>query len=377
MLIGLEVAQADRSEKTGVDWYAWHVTQALKRTPGQETHTWLMYSRETVSNGLGQAPSNWHPRALSWPIHSLWTNVRLSFELHRHRPDVLFMPAGRLPRIIPKHSVVILSDVGFFRHPHLYSSRELAWLRFTTKDCLRRASQIIAVSDYAKQELVQHGKVQPERITVIHPGSDHLSTERVSEGEQRSVTDAYRIPGPYFLAVGQVGSRQNYLTLIEGFRRYKEDRGLGDPTCLVLVGSPGENHGQIEAAIQRAKMGGSIVQTGYLAEEDKRVLMMGAIALVQAAWSTRFGLAGLEAESLGCPVIAARSGSLPELLGVEEVCWFDPADAETLAQALDRLTREQPYRDSLIAQGKDWSAQYRWEDAAKQTLNLFTNWSNR
>jgi glycosyltransferase involved in cell wall biosynthesis len=377
MLIGLETASADRSEKTGAEWYAWHLIQALKVATKHEAHTWLMYSRETLSNALGQAPSNWHPRALSWPIGSLWTTIRLSFELHKHCPDVLFMPAGRLPRILPKHSVAILSDVGFFRYPKLYSGRECAQLRFTTRDALDRASRIVTVSEYAKQELLQQAQIQPERITVIHPGVDHLSTERVSESEQRTVTDAYRIPGPYFLAVGQVGVKHNSLTLIEGFRRYKEDRGLGDPTCLVLVGSSGEDRAQIQAAIERAKMGNSIVQTGYLAEEDKRVLMLGAIALVQASWSVRTGLAPLEAEALGCPVIAARSGSLPELLGVDAVCWFDPADAETLAQALDRLTREQPYRDSLIERGKDWSIQYRWADAAEQVLDLLTQSSHR
>ncbi len=377
MLIGLEASRADHAEKTGVEWYAWHLIQALKTTPSQEAHSWILYSPHSLSGELGEMPENWHERPLAWPLKRLWTQIRLSFEITRHAPDVLFVPASALPRAIPRRTVVTIHDVGFFRYPELYSGSERTWQRLGTQDAVRRATRILTVSEYSKQEIIQYCNVNPDRITVVYPGVDHLSNEEVTEFEKQDVVERYRIPGQYFLYIGRIESKKNILTLIEAFRRYKEDRGLGDPIALVLAGVPGEGYGAIKTAIRHTGLDASIIQTGYVAEEDKRALLAGAIALVHPSWYEGFGFTPLEAMRMNCPVICARVGSLPEVVGVDNALWFDPADPEALAQAFEHILREDGFRQTLRLQGPAWAGRYTWAETAAQTFDLLTDWDVR
>lgn len=377
MLIGIDASRANRPEKTGVEWYASHLIQALKISPGQEKQTWLLYAPHSLSAQLGEAPANWHSRALNWVFSRFWTQIRLSIEMARHAPDVLFVPAHVLPRVLPKRSVVTVHDVGFFRYPHLYSTFDRWWQRWSTRDSVRRATRVLTVSEYSKQELVQFCEVNPDQITVIYPGADHVMAIPPSPEKRQSVIDRYRISGSYFLYLGRLETKKNILSLIEAFRRYKEDRGLGDPVSLVLAGSSGEGFAAIQAAITQTALGSLIIQTGYVTEEDKATLLSGAIALVHPAWYEGFGFTPVEAMSLSCPVICARSGSLPEVVGVENALWFDPADPEALANCLEQMVRDEAARSALREQGRVWAARYTWQKAGEQLLAQLTRWEGR
>ncbi len=374
MLIGLDVSRADRLEKTGVEWYAWHLIQALKQLPEQVAHQWLLYAAQPLSPELGATPQNWHERVLHTPFDRVWTQVRLSLELWRHQPDVLFVPAHVLPRILPRRSVITIHDVGFFRHAELYGSAERAWQKLAVRDAVHRVSRVLTVSEYSKQEIIHFCQIDPDRITVVYPGVDHLATSEVSASERQDVIDRYRISGSYFLYVGRLETKKNLLTLIEAFRRYKEDRGLGDPMSLVLAGLPGEGYPAIEKAIERAGLASVIIQTGYVPEEDKRRLLAGAVALVHPSWYEGFGFTPLEAMTQGCPVICSRVGSLPEVVGVENALWFDPVDPEALAQCLDRIVRDDAARRVLCEQGRRWAANYTWKQTAEQIFQALTIW---
>ncbi len=369
MLIGIDASRADRLHKTGVEWYAWHLIQSLKRLPEQEAYNWLLYSRQSLSPQLGDAPANWHERVLSWPPKFLWTQLRMSFELARHKPDVLFIPAHVLPRVLPRRTIVTVHDVGFLRHPELYGTVQRWWQSVSTHDMLRRATRILTVSEYSKQEILHFCQVDADRVKVVYPGVDHLSQEEVTPFEKQDVIDRYRISGHYFLYIGRLEAKKNILTLIEGFRRYKEDRGLGDPLSLVLAGVPGEGYEQIQTAIERAGLGNAIIQTGYIAEEDKRALLAGAVALVHPSWYEGFAFSCLEAQLMSCPVVCSRAGALPEVVGVECAAWFDPADPEALAHMLDQITRDEVLRSQLRQAGAEWVKRYTWKQAAQDVLD--------
>lgn len=377
MLIGIDASRANHPEKTGVEWYSWHLIEALKRVPSEGMHTWMLYANHALQGELGEMPPEWHERPLPWSLRYLWTQLRLSAELLRHPPDVLFVPSHVLPRVLPRRSVVTIHDVGSFRHPELYSRTERLWQRIATRDTARRATRILTVSEYSKQEITHYYDVDPDRITVVYPGVDHLLQKEVTEFEIRDVAERYRIPGRYFLYVGRLESKKNILTLIEAFRRYKEDHGLGDPISLVLAGSPGEGYAAIQAAIERTGVVSSIVQTGYVTEGDKSALMAGALALIHPSWYEGFGFTPLEAMVMRCPVICSRVGSLPEVVGVENALWIDPADPETFVSAFERILRDEGLCHTLREQSHAWVARYTWERTAVQVLECLTRWDDR
>ncbi|HEU0050854.1 MAG TPA: glycosyltransferase family 1 protein [Patescibacteria group bacterium] len=374
MLIGIEASRANRLQKTGVEWYAYHLIQQLKSLPEAHKHSWLLYSNDSLSQGLEKGPTNWHERRLSWPPKYLWTQIRLSLEMGLRSPEVLFVPAHVLPRISPARSVVTVHDVGFHRFPQLYKPRQVAYHEWSTKDIFRRAARILTVSAFSKQEMVEFYKVDPDRIFVTHLGIDHERLVRLTEQEARKRIDAWNIPGPFFIAIGRLEHKKNITTLIEAFHLLKRHRGKGDETSLVLVGQPGAGFEEIQTRASKADIRSFVRMIGYASEEQKIALLSQAAALVHPSWYEGFGIPPLEAMACGCPVISSRASSLPEVIGIENALWFDPGDPETLAAHMDHVLRDHSTRADLAKRGSHFVRRYTWEETARQTLRHLTVW---
>ena len=91
------------------------------------------------------------------------------------------------------------------------------------------------------------------------------------------------------------------------------------------------------------------------------------------AYPTRyegFGLPPLEAMAAGVPVLAARAGSLPEVLG-PAAALVDPFDDDDIATTLSRLLDEPETRAALVKLGRDQVARYTWGASAEQFAQLY------
>jgi len=374
MIIGIEASRANRLQKTGVEWYSYRIIQELKKIPENDRYSWLLYSNLPLAMGLERGPANWHERRLNWPPKYLWTQIRLSWEMMQRKPDVLFVPAHVLPRIVPSKTVVTVHDIGFHRLPKLYKPRQVAYHEATTRDIVKRASRMITVSHFSKQELIDAYGTDPSRITVTHLGVDFEKYRPADPAAIEAALTRFRLTYPYFIFVGRLELKKNILSVIEAFRRYKQARGMGDPMKLVLAGIPGMAFDEIEKAYHASGLGESVVFTGYVSEEEKVALLSGATALVHPSWYEGFGLTPLEAMACGCPVVCSQAASLPEVVGESNALWFDPSDIDALTRRLAEITDEDALRGDLRIRGKEWVKQYDWAKTARETFPILTEW---
>ena len=65
--------------------------------------------------------------------------------------------------------------------------------------------------------------------------------------------------------------------------------------------------------------------------------------------------------------MTARNSSLPEVAG-DAALYVDPTDVEAIAQAMLRLSQDEPLRQELIASGHRNVQRFSWAKAAAQTL---------
>ncbi|MEP3685490.1 MAG: glycosyltransferase [Sulfitobacter dubius] len=75
---------------------------------------------------------------------------------------------------------------------------------------------------------------------------------------------------------------------------------------------------------------------GRVPDGDLRGLYEGASGFVFAALHEGFGIPPLEAMRLGVPVICARSGAMPEVLG-DAPLWFNPREERDIARTMKRF----------------------------------------
>jgi glycosyltransferase involved in cell wall biosynthesis len=170
--------------------------------------------------------------------------------------------------------------------------------------------RFVTPSRFAAQQL-EHLGLPGDRLSVVANYVPDVSGEtRAHEGE-------------YALVVGRLSVEKGIDTAIEAASI------SGVP--LKVAGD-----GPLASELRERASGAPVEFLGRVPGERVRELLRGAaVALVPSVSADVMPFAALEAMAAGAPVVATRSGSLPEVVG-EERC-VAPRDAQGLASAMRRL----------------------------------------
>ena len=181
-----------------------------------------------------------------------------------------------------------------------------------TRRVVRRASTVIAVSDYLRRELEDKLPEARGKTEVVDSG---VELERFAQAQP-----AAELEHPAFLHVGSLTERKNVVRLADAFASL----GRGS---LTFVGD-GPLRAQL-AGRERVRVVGRVPHDdvpGWLAAAD----LLCAPSLLEP-----FGQAVLEAMAAGRSVVATRVGGPPEFVPPEAGVLVDPLDERELARALE------------------------------------------
>lgn len=133
------------------------------------------------------------------------------------------------------------------------------------------------------------------------------------------------------LFVGRLVSVKGADLAIEALSRL---RAQGVETTLTICGD-GPERGRLEDQVRRAGLGGAVTFEGWT-DPDELVdqYRCSQLLLVPSRYEP-FGIVALEAIASGCPVVAARTGGLPEAVG-DCGLLVSPDDVSALADAAER-----------------------------------------
>jgi glycosyltransferase involved in cell wall biosynthesis len=146
---------------------------------------------------------------------------------------------------------------------------------------------------------------------------------------------------PYFLFVGRLEKLKGLQTLITVFRRH--------PKAELLVAG----RGSYESSLRKMAQGAPGIRfLGHLPEERLRALYRGATALIVPSLCYElYPLVLLEACREGTPVIARKTGGMPEIVEKSGGGFVYQREGELLA-AIDHLLEEPDSRREMGARGK-------------------------
>jgi len=367
-LIGIDASRANAHERTGTEWYSYHLIQALKRVPvpGLEV---VLYSKKFLRDGLEAFPQGWNGKILAWKPRRFWNQCRLSWELWRHPVDLFFQPTHTLPLFRPRRTVTTLHDIGFERLPHLYRPAELRYHRYSAKAAVKRADRILTVSEFSRREILERYRLSPERVVATPLAADPMRYRADIPDEYKDAALAkYRLSRPFIIYAGRLEEKKNLVNLIHAFSIFKGWRGVGDPVKLLLVGTPGFGIERIRKEIADRKLENAVVMPGYVPEDDMPALMACARMLVLPSWYEGFGLPIVQAQACGTPVLAASVASMPEVGGAAAL-YAKPDEPEQFAVAMKSLMDEQTLWDRHRQAGIENAARFSWDDTARRTMN--------
>ncbi|MCS7286808.1 MAG: glycosyltransferase family 1 protein [Anaerolineae bacterium] len=297
----------------------------------------------------------------------------------KEQVDVAFVPYMGPPLFSPRPLVVTVHDLIPFLFPEYSYSPAVKLYNALVKKAVPKARFILADSASTRGDVLRCFKISPEKVEVVYPGIGEEFRPVEDRAGAEEVVRGYGIRGPFFLYLGGFDRRKNLGLLLEAYCLFRE-RCPGEVPALVIAGKVPSRESPV--LINPLKMvlekglKGSVLFTGWIAEEHKPALYSLAEAFVFPSLYEGFGFPPLEAMACGCPVLASSSSSLPEVLDGGALL-LDPRDPEEWAASMERILREPELSQALREKGLRRAREFSWETTALSALSILEKAAGR
>jgi glycosyltransferase involved in cell wall biosynthesis len=354
--VGIDGRELREGVRTGIRRY---VVEVVRAAAGRGVEC-LVYGDDGTQ--LPPATPGMQPMRLAGAWTPWWDQVALPRALARDRVDVFLSPYYKRPLGAPCPAIVTIHDLFFIGYPGrrrpLYDRTMTALARLYA----RGAGAIVADSEHSRLAIVERLGLPAERVAVIPVGLGREFTPSAPGAAQRA---RYGLGARYVLYVGNFLPHKNLPQLLRAWAAVPADLRVSHR--LVLAGGAQAGRPALQALAQT--LGVEVVFTGLVTDEDLPAVYSGATLLVLPSLEEGFGLPALEAMACGTPVVAARRGALPEVVGDAGVL-IAPDDTHALAAAIARLLAASEEREALARRGLARAATFTAERTAGRVVDL-------
>ena len=214
---------------------------------------------------------------------------------------------------------------------------------------------LLTVSESARDDICRDFRVRPENVRIIPLGVD----TRVFRPRE-----APRVPGRIVAVASSDSPLKGVATLLRAMAKLVTDTDAH----LIVVGKPGPANEKLAAELS---LGDRVTFTHGLSEEALAELLASAEIAVVASLYEGFSLPAVEHMASGTPLVASRSGSLPEVAG-DAAALFEPGNDENLAAVLRRLHHSPAERAALSERAlRRVSERFAWPAVARATVGQY------
>lgn len=268
--------------------------------------------------------------------------------------------------------VLTVHDLSFFHFPDFFSWRQKLWhWRQRIKDRLKKANQIIAVSDFTAQDIVEEFHLPSTKVKRIYAGVNPFFSRLQSDDPKLvEFQKEKEIHQPFILSVSALEPRKNIVGLIKTFNLLKTKPVFRD-LVLLIVGPLGWLYKEIFKEAKRSPVSRDIRFWGRATEEELKYLYNLAELFVYPSFFEGFGFPPLEAQACGAPVVASNRSSLPEIIG-DSALLVDPWRLDEIAVAIEAVLTDDQLRQDLSFKGLANIKRFNWQKTAQEVLNLLT-----
>jgi len=301
--------------------------------------------------------SKFLPTAVQQQTCSVWRSLG---EL-----DLLHSPVFVPPLRYPGKTVMTIFDLTFLLYPKTQKWTGRLWWKLLGPPGIKKASQIITISESTKKDVCQSLNIPIDRVHVAYPYAQSKFRPVLKPQE---ITAKYGLPKEYVLFVGTLERRKNIVTLLRAFAIAKQDRSLRH--CLVLVGQLGWLYEDIFKTIEDLDLKELVIFLKYVPDEDLPGLYSGADLFVYLSFYEGFGLPVLEAMACGVPVLTSNTSALPEVVG-DAGLLVSPTDVNLAAHDMGSILSDPGRREELAASSLKQATKFSMERFIHDTLAVY------
>ena len=297
------------------------------------------------------------------PAAYIGETLRIRKEIHRIQPDLVHLHYVSIDGFAPalfKHVPLMASVWG---SDIFYDLRVNRKFRMVIKYILRKADLVTATSRFLAEETERH----------LPPGK----TVRVVP---------FGVDTEFFRPIGRKKkNRSIQLCYMKGLEHHYGPQILISvmpkilekfPQTRLLMAGGGSQELSLKHFANELGLSGSIRFTGPLSPESVRdALSESDIFVMPTLAREAFGVAALEAQAMGVPVAASRTGGIPEaVLDGETGLLFEPGRSEDLLSVLVKLIGDPQLRKQMGDSGIQFVRNtYSWEVCAGKMAHLYAS----
>jgi len=291
--------------------------------------------------------------------------TRLHFK-HRYKviqvntmPDFLVF-VTLIPRIFGAKTIAFMKEPVPELSTTLYNSRFMNFiLRMVEKMVLKYAHLSFTVTQELKDTFVARG-ANPDKIHVVLNGPDARHLLSMKNGVQ---------PDPeHFTLIchGAVEERYGHDTIVRGFELAQKRV----PNLRLRILGAGSYVDELKALLEKSECNGSAQYLGWVSDQtvvdELSKADVGIVAQKSSPYSNLVHTNKMyEYILFGKPALVTRLHSVSCYFHEDSVCFFEPDNPESLADAIVALHEDPARRKTLVENSQKLYQDYCWERQAK------------
>jgi glycosyltransferase involved in cell wall biosynthesis len=337
---------------TGVQRCAYEFAAALDRLDPERTRFSVIVPADARTTA---APFKTR-RAFSWFKGTLWEQLALPFASGKQ----ILLSLCNVGPIVKRRHIVMIYDMAVYDAPSGYSWKFRLWYHLVFFILKLSARHIVTVSEFSKSRIRAVLGLPDSKVSVVALGADHI--DRI-ESDTSVISRLNLKKDSYGLAVGSLAGGKNHARVLAAINKLE----LRDGFKFAVVGG---NNARIfgTGASRNEGMTDKVVWAGYVPDSELKALYEHAAFFVFPSLYEGFGLPPLEAMYCGCPVIASREASLPEVCG-NAALYCDAYSVEDIAAKMTAMMNDVQMRAMYRARGLAHARQFQWAKSARRLLD--------
>ncbi|MGH2552273.1 MAG: glycosyltransferase family 4 protein [Chitinophagaceae bacterium] len=296
-----------------------------------------------------------HP--LLWKF---WYDVKVPSVLGKYKADVFISCDGFCSLSSKVPQCLVVHDLAFLHYPSYIKKSHLLFYKKFTPKFLEKARSIATVSEFSKQDILNHYQVEPDKIDVVYSAAKNIFRPS-GEEEKAAIKNKYTEGKEYFLYAGAIHPRKNLINLLKAFSVFKKRQQTN--MKLILAGRLAWKYDSFIQNLKTYKYRNDVVMTGYVQENELVKVIGAAYGLVYPSLFEGFGVPVLEAMLADVPVITSANSTMQEI-AKDAALYADATNHADIADKMMMLYKDENLRKQLIEKGRQIAKQYSWDNTA-------------
>ncbi len=230
----------------------------------------------------------------------------------------------------------------------------------TLKSTLKDTEHIFTISEDTKRRVLRAGGTE-DQIVKINPGldvSEFIPNKDLLSRKTEELIDRYKLQGKkVIVTVGRTVARKGQDTVLKSLPKIIEQI----PEAHYVIAGGGEYLDELKSISAKLNLEKHVTFTGRFPDDEKAALYNLADVVVMISRVEKstdiegFGIVYLEANALGKPVVAGRSGGVEDAVIDHKTGLLvdDPTDTDEVSKQIVRLLRDEDLANRLGEQGRE------------------------